>query len=60
MMLSAQRLHQPFPDEIDCVKFISICKATEEKINFFNQQFDNPNIWLDPYIGWFHNRGAIK
>ena len=34
MMLSAQRLHQPFPDEIDCVKFISICKVTEEKLIF--------------------------
>ena len=31
-MLSVQDLHQIFPDEIDCVKFISICQATKEKI----------------------------
>ena len=30
-MLSVQRLHQLFPDEIDCVEFISISKATKEK-----------------------------
>ena len=31
-MLSVQDLHQFFPDEFDCVMFISICQATIVKI----------------------------
>ena len=30
-MLSVQRLHQLFPDEIGCLKFLSVSKATKEK-----------------------------
>ena len=31
LSLHSRRLHQLFPDEINCVKFISISKATKEK-----------------------------
>ena len=33
-MMSVQRLHQPSTDEIDCVKFITISKATNEKSKY--------------------------
>ena len=32
--MSVQRLHQPSTDEIDCVKFITISKATNEKSKY--------------------------
>ena len=44
-MLNVQRLHQLFTDEIGCVKFMSVSKATKEKKIFskpcFNGRLDN-------------------
>ena len=40
-MLSVQRIHQLFPDKIDCVKLITINKATKGKDKFWSQ-----NIFL--------------